>query len=556
MTYRQYQEDLKADVRTAWAQGHRDVMAVLATGGGKTKCFSDLIAEEKEPSVAIAHRAELVSQMSLALARNGVRHRVIGPDSLQRTCVALHMSDLGRNFVDPSANAAAVSVDTLVRMPATDPWFARVKLVVIDEAAHVLKENKWGKARRMFPNARSLGPTATPIRSDGKGLGGHHDGIYDVMVEGPAMRDLIRWGFLTDYRAFAPPNNLDLSEVGTAASGDYSPPALKAAVGKAKITGDIVEHYKRIAEGKLGVTFCVSVAAALEVTQAYRDAGVPAECITGETPDVLRASILRRFRNREVLQLCSVDIFSEGFDLPAIEVVSLARPTQSFGLYCQQIGRALRPLLGKEYAIIIDHVGNIERFARTRGLPDTPQQWSLDRRERASKNKPSDAEPMRTCTKCAGSYSIVEHGRTCPYCDNMNEAAGRTSPAMVDGVLHELDPEVLRALRREADDVMGPAPMQGAAIPLARAAHRNHVEKQAAQNELRLAMATWAAVQVQARGRTDEQAQRRFFVRFGTDGLTASAWGTADARDLSAKIVADLTVWGYNVDGSVINSQE
>lgn len=553
MSYRQYQEDLKQAIRDAWAAGAQDVAAVLSTGGGKTKIFSDLIAEQVDASVAIAHRAELVSQMSLALARNGVRHRVIGPDTLQRTCVRLHMDDLGKNFVDPSAKVAAVSVDTLVRMPTNDPWFARVKLVVTDEAAHLLKKNKWGKARSMFPNARGLGVTATPIRADGAGLGRHSDGVFDVMVEGPAMRDLIRWGYLTDYRIFAPPNTLDLSEVGIAASGDYSPPALKTAVNKAHITGDIVEHYKRIAPGKLGVTFCVSVEAAIEVTGAYREAGVPAEVITGETPDVLRASILRRFRNREVLQLCSVDIFSEGFDLPAIEVVSMARPTQSFGLYCQQVGRALRPLEGKQSAILIDHVGNVERFARTRGLPDTPQVWSLDRRERANTNKPSDAEPVRVCPSCSGTYKIIEHGNVCPYCATEREPAGRSTPAQVDGVLHELDPDVLRLLRREADDVMGPAPMQGAGHVIAKAAQRTHKEKQTAQNELRALLATWGAWQVEGKGRTHEQAQRQFFTRYGIDPLTAAALHTGPALDLAAKIAADLAAARYNVDGSVIN---
>lgn len=551
MTYRQYQEDLKTAIRSEWAKGHKDVCAVLSTGGGKTKCFSDLIAERndaREASVAIAHRAELVSQMSLALARNGVRHRVVGPASLQRTCVALHMADLGKNYVDPTAPAAAISVDTLVRMSPTDPWFKTVKLVVTDEAAHLLQKTKWGKARAMFPNAVGLGVTATPIRADGLGLGRHADGVFDVMVEGPAMRDLIRWGYLTDYRAFAPPNSLDLSDVGSAASGDYSPPALRDKVKKARITGSVVQEYIRLAMGKLGVTFCVSVEAAVELTNAYREAGVPAEVITGETPDVMRSAILRRFRNRDVLQLCSVDIFSEGFDLPAIEVVSMARPTQSFGLFCQQVGRALRPLEGKSHAILIDHVGNIERFAKTRGLPDTPQIWTLDRRERSGKSKPSDADPTRTCTACAGSYRIIEFGRTCPYCGVEDEPAGRGTPAQVDGLLEELDPEVLRTLRREVERVDGPPPRLSDPAA-ARGAQRNHIERQRAQQELRTTLALWGGWQ-DACERSAEQAQRAFFVRYGMTGIEAAALGAAEARALQTTVRAELVRHGI-IDATV-----
>lgn len=556
MTYqeRDYQRELDHLVNEDWRHGARDVMPVLPCGGGKTVIFCNMLAREQGASVIIVHRNHLVGQASKTLALNGVRHRVLGSDAAQRTCVALHMADprIGKNFVDPSALCAVAGVDTLIKMDARDPWFGRVTLVITDEGHHLLAGNKWGKARLMFPNARGAAFTATAMRPDGKGLGRHADGLIDSMVEVIGMRDLIDRGYLADYRIYAPPNSLDLSDVSIGPGGELNHDGAVRAVQKANIVGDVVEEYLRIAPGKLGATFAVSVEEAVKITAKFREAGVPAEMITGDTHETMRDSIFRRYRARQVLQLVSVDVLGEGTDVPAMEVISMARPTASWVTYVQQFCRPLRPFEDK-VGVIIDHVGNVESHARTRGLPDTPQAYNLDRRERANKNKPSDAEPMRTCTKCAGSYSIVEHGRTCPYCDNTNEAAGRTSPAMVDGVLHELDPEVLRALRREADDVMGPAPMQGAAMPVARAAHRNHVEKQTAQNELRLAMATWAAVQVQARGRTDEQAQRRFFVRFGTDGLTASAWGTADARDLSAKIVADLTVWGYNVDGSVIN---
>ena len=165
----------------------------------------------------------------------------------------------------------------------------------------------------------------------------------------------------------------------------------------------MVDHYLRIAKGKLGVTFAVDVEAAGDIATAFKKAGVPAEIVTAKTPDTLRASILRRFRNRELLQLVNVDLFGEGFDLPAIEVVSMARPTQSFSLFAQQFGRALRPMDGKEHAIIIDHVGNVHRH----GLPDAPRDWSLDRRERRSSKNVDIVIPTRTCPECAGAYERI-----------------------------------------------------------------------------------------------------------------------------------------------------
>lgn len=307
-----------------------------ATGSGKTMTFCHILKHEAGASVAIAHRSELVTQMSLTLARYGVRHRVIGPNAVARQCAALHLAEIGRDYTDSRSKTAVAGVDTLIRMSDSDPWFKQVGLVVQDEGHHGLRENKWGRAASMFPNARGLYPTATPCRSDKKGLGRHADGLIDAMVLGPSMRWLIENGFLTDYRVFAPKSDIDISKVAISQStGDFNLTQLRSAVHESRqIVGDVVKHYLRIAPGKLGATFCVDVEEATKVAAAYRAAGVPAEVITGNTPPLLRAELMRRFRNRDILQLVSVDILGEGVDVPAIEVVTMARHTASFGLFC------------------------------------------------------------------------------------------------------------------------------------------------------------------------------------------------------------------------------
>jgi DNA repair protein RadD len=401
-TLRPYQQDLFDTVFQTYQQGSKATMMVLPTGGGKTVVISEVLKAFKAPAVAIAHRKELVSQLSVALARNGVRHRVIGDSKLGRRIAGLHMKLVGQDFTNRNSPVAVAGVDTLVNLDPRDPWFASVKFWCIDEGHHCLAENKWGRAADMFPNAVGLLPTATPIRADRKGLGRHADGLADALVVGPTMRDLINQGFLCDYRVFVPPSDVDYSTVDVTASGDYSLPKLRAAVHQStRIVGDVVSHYKRLATGKLGVTFAVDVEAAKELAQAYRDAGVPAEVLTGETPDELRADILRRFEKREILQITSVDILGEGFDLPAIEVVSFVRKTESFSLYAQQMGRALRPMPGKEYAIIIDHVGNFVRH----GPPDAKTDWTLDRGER-KRAAAVDAEAVRVCDNldCLAAY--------------------------------------------------------------------------------------------------------------------------------------------------------
>lgn len=533
---RDYQQSLIDRTFAFWAAGGRNVLNVLPTGGGKTFVFSSIARAVQCCVAAIAHRAELVSQMSVAMARQGVRHRIIGPSALRQRCVAEHMREFNRSFFDANARVAVAGVDTLVRMERTDPFFQQVGLWIQDEAHHVLVDNKWGAAAAMFPNARGLGVTATPVRADGKGLGRHADGLFDEMLVGPSMRDLIERGYLTDYRIFAPPSDLDLSQVPLSASGDYSPPKLKSARRQSHITGDIVEHYLRIARGKLGVTFDVDIESATETAAAYRAAGVPAEIVSGETPDGLRAEILTRFRRREVLQLVNVDLFGEGFDLPAIEVVSMGRPTQSYALFAQQFGRSLRPMEGKGRAIIIDHVGNTLRH----GLPDAPREWSLDRRERRSRSAPSDVMPTRTCLnpECVGVYERVLVA--CPYCGHRPVPAGRSAPDQVDGDLFELDPSVLALLRGDVRRIDDAPQIPPSATPeVAGAIKRRHWERQQSQVTLRNSIALWAGWQ-RDQGRSEPETMRRFFHTFGIDVATAQTLGAREAEALAEKIGAQL----------------
>jgi len=469
-----------------------------------------------------------VTQISLALARNEVRHRIIGPAEVARVCTSLHLNDTGRNYIDPSNRVAVAGVDTLIRMEP-NAWFSSVGLIVQDECHHLLKANKWGKAHAMFPNAFGLGVTATAIRADGKGLGDSSDGVMHKMIVGPNMRDLIEQGWLTEYRIFAPPSDLDLRDVPLSASGDFSPVPLSKAVHKSHIVGDVVAHYKRIASGKLGITFAVDVAAAVEIAKAYRDAGVPSEVVSAKTPDLLRQSILRRFAKREVMQLVNVDLFGEGFDLPAIEVVSMARPTQSYSLFAQQFGRSLRPMEGKSHAIIIDHVGNVHRH----GLPDAPRTWSLERREKSARSLAKGVLPVRTCPECAGVYEA--YLKSCPFCGHIILYSGRSSPAEVDGDLCELSPEVLAQLRGQIDTP--PTFPYSAAPEVIGAIKKRHREKTEAQAALRYAISQWAGNNTQ---RTDAasiaELQRKFFHTFGIDVLSAQALGRQDAEELTRRI--------------------
>ena len=550
---REFQQHLETNIHAAWAAGHRNVLAVSATGSGKTVLMSKILHDHVGGAIAIAHRRELVGQISIALARNGVRHRIIAPISVQREIASLHLGELNKNYIDPGARIGVAGVDTLINREISDPWFRTVTLWVQDEAHHVLRANKWGKAAEFFPNARGLGVTATPCRADGRGLGRQAEGLFDRMVLAPTMRDLINLGYLTDYRIIAPPSDLDLSSVPIGASGEYVQQKLSAAVHSSHLTGDVVAAYLKYAKGKLGVTFSVDIEAAKEIAIEFRAKGVPAEVITSKTPDGLRLALLRKFKAKEILQLVNVDLFGEGFDLPAIEVVSMARPTASFSLYSQQFGRALRLMLSrnqmiawesfspderrsaiadssKPHAIIIDHARNYERH----GLPDARRYFSLDSRERKGNKKTAEI-PIRVCPECTQAYERV-HAQ-CPYCGFRPEPQSRSSPEFVDGDMAELDPDVLRFLRGEiikADSGFVAIP-HGATQAVIGAKQKQQRERQVAQTELRAWIAQWGGYH-KAQGQTDSEAQRRFYFEFNVDVANAQLLNASGAMALTEKI--------------------
>jgi superfamily II DNA or RNA helicase len=389
------------------------------------------------------------------------------------------------------------------------------------------------------------------------------------------MRDIINMGYLTDYKIYAPPSDVDLSQVAMSdATGDFNADQLRKAVHKSHITGDIVSHYLKFAPGKLGVTFAVDVEAATEIAAAFRAQGVPAEVVSAKTPDAIRAAISGRFKRREVLQLVNVDLFGEGYDLPAIEVVSFGRPTASFPLYAQQKGRCLRLMLteaelrgynnltdaqrraviaasGKPHGIIIDHVGNVFRH----GLADAPRVWTLDRRERKSAKK-SDAIPMRVCVNtdangtglvCAKEYERFH--KACPYCGFYPEPPKRSAPEFVDGDLSELDAETLAAMRGEIERVDGDCyPPKGLSDMAKAAIRREHWDRQEAQRNLRNVIAWWAGLQ-HAQGRSESESYRRFWHTFGVDVASCQALGAREATELAERVNATLSVNG--IDGTV-----
>lgn len=410
VTLRNYQDAGVTSLRGEYMQGRDSVLYVLPTGGGKTVIFSHVAeqaARRGNRICILVHRQELLDQTSRSLREIGVRHGLIG---------AGYSMDL-------SVGVQIASVQTLVRRLHQIPA-SFFQLLIVDEAHHAVA-GSWAKVISHYSNAKVLGVTATPERLDGRGLGDK----FQSMVLGPDSAWLTEQGFLAPARVFAPPSQIDTSNIRTR-MGDYDMEDAAEAMSGSAIMGDAVSHYQRHLSHGTAIAFCCNIAHARAVAEAFQEAGIRAAVIDGTLTKDDRRQMISDLGTGKIQVLSSCMIISEGTDVPTVTGAILLRPTQSVSLYLQQVGRALRPAPGKAEAIILDHVGNSLRH----GLPDTPREWSLEGRKKRDRLA---APPVKVCPGCYA--CIAPAHKECPECGHVFEVEKREL-RHVEGELQEACP--------------------------------------------------------------------------------------------------------------------
>lgn len=474
----------------------------------------------------IAHRNELVSQMSAHIARRGIYHQIIGSDSTVAQIRRMHRTLFNQQFVHPTAPTSVVGVDTLIsRKEERAKWAAQQDRWIGDECHHFIGNdrtppNKWGKAIAMMPNAYGLGVTATPVRADGQGLGREYDGPFDVMICGPTMRQLIDCHYLCDYEIVCPSSDLKVTDEEVSADGDWSSKTLKKAAKQSHIVGDVVENYCKYAFGRRTIVFATDTETAAVTARKFTEWNITAAALSAETPSAVREKYINEFKSGKLTVLINVDLFDEGFDVPECDVVIMARPTASLGKYRQMCGRALRYVPGK-VALIIDMVSNIIRHR----YPDHETIWTLARRDKRGKQvKDPDEIPLTTCVACTKPYE--RYMVACPYCGMekpLPSPRDRTLE-MVEGDLILLDREMLARMRNgtliESPTDVGSRVAHVAGGIAGQAAVKRQMDKVHAHQELQEVMAQWAGIE-KARGFSDREIMRRFYHTAGMDVVTA-----------------------------------
>lgn len=385
ITLRPYQQKFIDSVRKEFLAGIKRVVGVAPCGAGKTIITGWMIRQAMQRdkmSIFFVHRKELIEQTSQTFRRLNIPHGIIA-------------NGFKPHYEYP---AQIASVQTLIYRLNIVP---KPDFLVCDECHHILAST-YKTIIDYWKNAFLLGVTATPERTGNVRL----NDVFESMVQAPSVTDLIRLGNLTEFDYFAPCDVPDLNNV-KIVGGDYDNAELEKIMSDRQILSNMAEQYIMLANNKSAICYCVNVAHSQYVAASFRAKGISAAHCDGTTPRAERARIIDSFRRGDIKVLCNAELFGEGFDVPNMQAVILARPTKSLTLHIQQSMRPMRPDPNdaNKRAIIIDCVGNCFQH----GLPDDNRDWTLD------PNKPFRASVnVRKCPQCG---NVVSHNLfVCPQC--------------------------------------------------------------------------------------------------------------------------------------------
>lgn len=412
MPLRPYQQEQVDGARHVLAR-NRSVLLQSPTGSGKTVQFANITARTTangHRTWIVVPRNELLKQASDHLAKYRVPHGLISVGTNESRAYKVHI----------------VSKDTLIRR------YEKIKnwpnLLIMDEA-HLYLDRQIEIASHLPERSKIIGVTATPERLDGRGLSTASGGIYDEIVYGPTIAELIEMDYLSNMRYFCPPMLADIKELHRRGT-EYNPDELEALLQRRKIYGGAIDHYRDYAHKKPALVFCRSVRAAAETAQRFCDSGYAFEHIEGQMSRKKQAALIDGMRTGRIQGLASCELATYGIDIPRLECIIMLRPTLSRTLYFQMIGRGLRPSPGKADCVVLDHVGNLQEH----GHPLEPYEWQFHGREKRTSGEGVSRSVLHLCEVCF----LYFEGDTCPNCGGMRKVRKRTDIEEVDGRLIEV----------------------------------------------------------------------------------------------------------------------
>jgi superfamily II DNA or RNA helicase len=352
---RKYQEDSVNTILQEFTRTE-SILFQMPTGTGKTTIFSEIIkvwSTKLHPNkriLILVHRKELVSQIIDRLKQFGILAGRIQSGYLNNILLQVQVG-----LIQSLSNPA--------RLPNN------LSLIIIDEAHHTPSKSYRNILKHYSQSSPYiLGVTATPYRLSGESF----SELFDKLILSKSIKEFIQEGWLTPIKHLATSFN-DFSNV-RIKNKEYVEKDLEIILRSEKVMVELIESYFKYGDNKKAIIFALNKSHSKDIVERFKLEKINAEFIDSDTPSDLRDEIVNKFKNGEIKILCNVNIFTEGFDCPDVELVLLARPTKSFSLYLQQVGRVMRTNEGKTHGLILDNAS----LWLEHGLVTQEVKWSLN----------------------------------------------------------------------------------------------------------------------------------------------------------------------------------
>ena len=392
-----------------WLYEHKGNPCIVApTGSGKAHIIAgfceDILKRNKNAKILV------LSHVKELLVQDAEKIRLAWP----KAPIGIYSAGLGTKETD---SITVAGIQSIWRKPDE---LGRIDVVIVDEA-HMIQNEDEGMYRRLLssleelnPKMRMIGLTATPYRL-GQGLLTEGDNaIFQALIEPVTIEELVQRKFLA--RLTSTFTDLQMNVEGIKkVQGDYEKQELESRVNSSDVNAKVVaETIRRAGNRTAWLVFCVSISHAEKMRDEFIAQGVKAEAITSKTTSEERARIFADFKAGKIRAVTNVGVATTGFDYPDIDVIVMARPTLSPGLYMQMSGRGMRIKSPGHHqdCLVLDFAGNIARHGAVTKI--IPPRRTVKAGKRASQEL---GDMFKICPKCR--KAVMKRARECVHCGHI-----------------------------------------------------------------------------------------------------------------------------------------
>lgn len=425
---RPYQSEAVRSIYNYFEKNDGNPLIVIPTAGGKSLILADFI--KSACTTYLGTRVLVLTHVKELIAQDHAEILSWWPEAP----VGIYSAGLRKRELH-----AQVLIAGIQSIHNKAYHVQHVDLVIIDEAhliprtSNTMYRRFLDELRQINPHIKIIGFTATPFRLDSGMLLQGDDALFTDIAFDASVNHLISNKYLCRPVSITTKAQIDIKGVhtrgGEFVAGELEKAAMKRGLSQA-IAAEIVSH----GAGRIGwLVFGSGVEHSRELAWELKALGVSVKTIFGDTPPDERSATIESFKRKEIQCLCAMNVLTTGFNARHVDLIAVARPTKSTGLWIQIVGRGMRLFDGKDDCLVLDFGGNIKRH----GPIDNPNVKVASEGDGDNQSDDPDATPVKICPNCKARVHIS--AMECPECGEEFEIKETLSRKAQGGAMLSVD---------------------------------------------------------------------------------------------------------------------